>query len=936
MSDVTSIDNNFCLDLWQKQKVHEQWQSRKAPLFILHDGPPYANGDIHIGHALNKIFKDAINKFKAMEGYAVDFIAGWDCKGLPVESKAEQRFASEGLKRQQISADTLRARCREIATHYIGRQKKSFESMGITMNPRIYTTMDHKNELSIVRVLHDLAKTGLMHRDFKPIMWSCEEGTSLASAEIEYQDKKSTCIYVIFRITEAANSLLQNALIPIWTTTPWTLPMNQAIAYNPDFEYLLLDTDKGRMIVAASLLEQFKKDTKHHIDSILVLQTLNGDVLNGIKYTHPLQINHAFYKLVPSSHVLSDMGTGFVHIAPDHGEDDFHLGRAHGLKCLDYIDSDGHFTQSATELPDFLKGRFYADVENDMIRRLTDVGHIIGINRMTHSYPHSWRSRKPLIYRATKQWFINLRNKDLNLIDRTHNFAESIKWIPEKSQNRFVSILNSRSEWCISRQRAWGTPIPLFYENDNLIVDETTLNKTMAYLDEYGVDAWWSKDAHKAILGANGLKYEKISDIIDVWIESGATFLFLPEHIKQHGIDIIFEGSDQHRAWFQSGRFINALYSNESIVRAIKTHGYVTDIQGRKMSKSLGNGVEPNELIEGIGPDGLRLWVLRQDVSQDISYGHEQQKEIVALERKIMNTIKFMINHALPHNETDSQYQQLPALEKWLLHKLYELDKCLVRIQDQWDVHTLVEAIYTFCEHDLSKLYFDIRKDVLYWNQDDNEQKIIVRRCIDQAFHMLVRMIAPIMPFAAEKLSYMYHQQNTPNTPYESVLLSKFIHAQTFWRNEQIESDMKLILRLRKSINGESEKMRAAKLIKDNKDLSITFYARHDSALFALDNELICNITLAGAVHIVRDDHIDIRDDHVDIRDDHVNVENTIKHQRSKNHINDTQLQDLYHKMTLSILDGNKCDKCKVRNTDVALSGVTEIMLCKRCVKMFA
>lgn len=927
MSDIkTQISNDDCLALWKQQKVHEKWQKRDAKPFILHDGPPYANGEPHMGHALGQIFKDAVNKFKAMEGYAVNFICGWDCKGLPIEARAEKEFYDEGLKRSQVDPNELRLRCRDIASYYIDVQQKSFESMGVLMNDNIYTTMQHQNELNIVRVIHDFARKGLIYRDFKPVLWSCEEGTSLAAAEIEYKDKISTSVYVIFKIIEAEHDLLQDAYIPIWTTTPWSLPMNQAIAYNPDMHYVIIDTNKGRMIVASNLLESFTKDTNNHITEITVVTKILGNELGAMRYHYSLSSREGFYQVVPSCHVMDDMGTGFVHMAIDHGEDDFKIGKELGLKCLNYINEDGYFSDAT--LPEEIQGKFYSDTNNDIIKILSDSHSIIGIQQITHSYPHSWRSRKPVIYRAAKQWFIDLKNENLNLIDRVYHFAHEIKWMPEKSKQRFVSILQSRQEWCISRRRAWGTPIALFYDkNDNIIIDEEVLKNTVDYLSQHGVDSWWSENAQKSVIDED-IQCRPIHDIIDVWMDSGSTWTFLPEYIQNdHGIDLLFEGSDQHRAWFQSGRLVDALYNTKSTVKAIKTHGYVTDTKGRKMSKSLGNGIDPQELMDNIGPDGLRLWALRQDVSQDVSYDHAQQKDISSLERKIINTIKFIVNHASPDLDDTSlcndpnRYDKLPLLEKWILYRLYTLDQCLQDIQDQWNIHKLVEALHTFCEHDLSKVYFDIRKDVLYWNNDDDVNKIVVKKCLDTIFNILIRIIAPVMSFAAEKYYHMYHNIHYASRNYESILSSQFIHAPDFWCNDRLHQDMNDILQIRKAINGESEKLRAQKLIKDNKDVAAILYVDSNSPVLTLDTNLIKDVTFAGQINVIA---------------------SSVKQQNNVDSLlsGSTTESQLLDKVELQILSGNKCSKCKVRNNEVSeallLDQITKAMLCIRCTKMFS
>ena len=905
---IKSIDDKFCINFWKTQELHTKWKGRLdvRSLFVLHDGPPYANGEAHMGHALNKILKDYINKFKAMQGYAIDFIPGWDCKGLPIESKAERELLEDGISKDSITANMLRSKCKNIAEHYIKKHKIFFEDIGITMNDDIYTTIDSENELKIVQVIHDLARAGLLYRTFKPVMWSCEEGTSLAAAEIEYRNRRSTCIYMAFKIRHTDITYLKFASIPIWTTTPWTIPMNQAVACNSEYEYLIVDIGADRFVLASTLLEKFCKDINKDVSSISVIAHVKGSDLINTEYMHPMNSMNCekAYKVVVSDHVTADAGTGFVHIAPDHGEDDFIVGKQHNLQCLNYLKCDGCFIND-TCVPEFLRGKFYLDANQYVIDYLEANKSLLSVSTVLHSYPHSWRSRKPLIYRATKQWFIDLYSSEINLMKRANEFAHHIQWLPDKAQHRFLSILNSRKEWCISRQRTWGIPIPLFFKKDDtLLTDRAILDKTFAYLKKNGVDSWWSDEVQTVLLGDKASDYEKINDIADVWLESGSTFLFMPQHIQNHGIDLLIEGSDQHRAWFQSGRFVNALYSNKSIVRGIKTHGFVTDISGEKMSKSLANGVDPNDLVSRIGRDGLRLWALRQDVSQDVTYSQKQEKEIWSLQNKIINTLQFMLSHVVPNQCIT--YDALPKLEQWILHRLHQLNCQMVDIEKDWEIHKFVNHLHVFCEHDLSKIYFDTRKDILYWDLNSDPRKIRVKSFIDLVFHHLVRMVSPLMPFAAEKAWHIYQHFVLNNSRPTSILLESFLSIDSEWYNNDADIDLSSVFQLRKKLNAKSEYMRAQKLIKDNKDLEVIFFAPKASKIFDLDIDLITDITFAGKVNVAIDK--DCADDPVP---------------------NACARNCVVSDIELKILSGNKCSKCKKRAVDV--QNVNEMFLCQRC-----
>lgn len=854
INNSESNESKFFLQLWKEQNIHEKWKSRTAKPFILHDGPPYANGNAHMGHAANKILKDCINKFQAMSGYKINYIQGWDCHGMPIENRAEREFEAEGLKIHQVDCTTFLDKCKSIANRYICSQADTFENMGIISNNVHYTTMQHHNEISVIKVIHDFARRDLIYMAFKPVMWSCEEGTSLAAAEVEYYNKKSTAIYAGFRIISTDNKILEDAMIVIWTTTPWTIPMNQAIAYDSRLEYVVLDSSIGRMVIASELYNNFVRETKNHITDVKIVDTISGDNFKNVMCQHPLYHQHIERNvpLYASDHVVSDIGTGFVHIAPDHGEDDFKLGKKHGLECLRYINDDGLFAEHA---PPFLKGRFFADVEADIIKYLTDIDHLVGINTIVQSYPHSWRSKKPLIYRATKQLFVKLKDDKINLIKRCNQFADQIQWMPARSKQRFTSILQAREEWCISRQRRWGVPIALFYEptTGELILNENILTRTIEYLDEHGIAKWWEKDTKQYILGELAEKYEQILDIVDVWAESGATWLFLPDDLAKYNIDMLIEGSDQHRAWFQTSNIIAAMYSDTPKFNAIKTHGYVTDTKGHKMSKSLGNGIEPQEIIDKIGPDCLRLWVLRQDTAQDITYSKNQDIDLVSMKNKIHNTMKFMINHA--SDTYDLEYNNLDVLEKWLLHRVYNLHTIMLNMQNEWNIHVFVDKIHDFCEHDLSKIYIHTRKNILYGCSDEHNYKSKIQQCIGLVFRILAQFTAPILSFTAENAWYSYHQKFQSDREYESIFLTTFNEVKQEWHNDSIELSMKYILMLRKSINGVSEHLRAAKKIKDNRDLLITFGYTTDTEaeiINTIDHKMLTSVVYAGQIQIIK------------------------------------------------------------------------------------
>ena len=826
--------SDHCLKAWEG--LYNKWQA-KSKQFVLHDGPPYANGEIHVGHVLNKVLKDTVNRFMAFFGYKPQFILGWDCNGLPIESKVEKLFSDQyGIKRSQLKELPSRIvdfhnACRNYAEGWIQKQRESFIRLGVIADQSIYTTIDLANQISMIELMHKFAKRGLIYRSLKPVMWSCEETTALAEAEVEYKDKDSQAIDVLFRVVDSRISDTGDLFLPIWTTTPWTLPANRAVAFNKNISYLLVEADGRFLIIAESLLQPFTSRSKLELK---VVKKIDNSILDGIKCFSPLSKGQV--QLLHADFVTSDQGTGFVHIAPDHGVDDFNLCKDNNISCLAYLNDSGHYTNLPASM-DFLENKFYRDVDGEIIQFLHELNLIVGCTKITHQYPHSWRSKKPLIYRATRQWFI-----DVSKVDCSQEI-DKVSWLPRSSKERFRSTLKGRTEWCISRQRLWGTPIAMFYhsETGEILLDESVMRNVIKHLQDNGIVSWWDSASSMSILPPHLRQdYVPILDIVDVWFESGTTQKFILQKHNQYPADMYLEGSDQHRAWFQASMINGVFETGCAPYKCVKTHGYVLDKHGGKLSKSANNAPStPGHMLDVYGPDVLRLWVLRQNSSDDIAWSDSQIVETETMYLKIRNTIKFLITHA---TKAHTDYRSLGIIEKWILDEVYRLDNLVhllpigSQYSDPWQLHTVVNKIYHFCDMVLSRLYFDIRKDVLYWEPEASEVRVGVKGCMHEVLHYLLHWFSPIIPFMTEEV-------------WPDIHTREFIKCPEEWHNHEAQSQVEEMLKLRKLIYLEIEKLREAKEIKSVIDASVELQCAQDSPLHkqeqVLQNILIVsNVTL--------------------------------------------------------------------------------------------
>lgn len=788
---------------WQAEKIYEKTREvrRGAPKFILHDGPPYANGDMHIGHALNHILKDMVVRTQTLLGKDAPYVPGWDCHGLPIEWKVEEEYRKKKKNKDEVPAEEFRAECRAYAQGWVNVQREQLKRLGINGdwdNP--YLTMDFQAEATIVGELLKFAESGMLYRGAKPVMWSPVEKTALAEAEVEYEDITSTQIDVAFEIVESKVPELVGAYAVIWTTTPWTIPVNQALAYGPEVDYHHYRAHDGRrFIVAAALLEDFFSRTGLGpvAENVMgdadfteyALGTFKGSELAGTVARHPMHALGGFYAeprpLLAGDFVTTESGTGLVHMAPDHGEDDFELCKAHGINPKFVVEADGKYRADWLWLGgqgSVINPRFNAP-DGPVCADLREAGGLLAASAdYKHSYPHSWRSKAKVIFRCTPQWFVPMDKPMLRsspvaaypapapvettLRETALEAIADTRFVPEKGRNRIGAMVEGRPDWVLSRQRAWGVPITLFVDRKTgeYLVDEGVNDRIKAAILEKGVDAW-SDEAAQDLLGPNynADDYERVADILDVWFDSGSTHAFVlesgrwPDLLRPEGYtgpraDLYLEGSDQHRGWFQSSLLEACATRGHAPYKAVLTHGFTMDAKGLKMSKSLGNTVSPLKVMETNGADIIRLWALSVDYTEDHRIGDEILKGVADQYRKLRNTLRYLLGALDGFEEAERlPVEEMPELERYVLALLGKLDTVLREAVDAFDFNTYVRSLLDFCNEDLSAFFFDIRKDCLYCDAPTDAKRRAYRTVLDTLFHALVRYAAPVIVFTAEE-----------------------------------------------------------------------------------------------------------------------------------------------------------------------------------------
>lgn len=822
---------------WAAIDLHGKMRSaaRGRDRFVLHDGPPYANGHLHIGHALNKILKDVIVRTQSMQGKDAPYVPGWDCHGLPIEWKIEEKYRAEGLDKDQVDVVAFREECRQFAAKWIEIQREEFKRLGVAGDwDHPYTTMTFKAEATIAAELGRFLMDGSLYRGAKPVMWSVVEKTALAEAEVEYHDHTSITIWVGFPVVKASAPVLEGAKVVIWTTTPWTMPGNRAVAYGAGFEYVVVEVDAAqdgslarpgeRYVVLKDLAEQVARDAKC---SFRVVATLAGADLASTVCHHPLK-HHPEAKggydfevpLLAGDFVTTDTGTGFVHIAPGHGEDDWHLGVANGIAVPDTVQPDGtyypHVALFAGQsvLAQGKNGKYYSPVAKPVIEAMKATGCLLAHGKVEHSYPHSWRSKAPLIFRNTPQWFISMDKTGLR--DKALAAIEATRFVPDQGRNRIGSMVEGRPDWCVSRQRAWGVPITVFVEKKTgqPLRDQAVVDRIVEAFMAEGADAWYTSRPERFLgEGRDSADYEQVFDILDVWFDSGCTHAFVLEGDTWPGprwpADLYLEGSDQHRGWFQSSLLESCGTRGRAPYDAVLTHGFVLDEDGRKMSKSLGNVVSPQDVVSTMGADILRLWVIGSDYSDDLRIGQEILKTQVDIYRRLRNTLRYLLGALDGFTAAEKVAPgDMPELERWVLHRLTQLDAGLRQACADFEFHGWFTELHTFCAVDLSAFYLDIRKDALYCDAPDSPRRRAARTVMDILLDTLCKWLAPFLCFTAEEAWLARHPSEDG-----SVHLETFPAIPAEWQDDLLAAKWEAVRTVRRAVTGALEVERAAKRI---------------------------------------------------------------------------------------------------------------------------
>ncbi|MCB1706337.1 MAG: isoleucine--tRNA ligase [Halioglobus sp.] len=894
------------LKRWQEMGLYEKIREACAgrPKFILHDGPPYANGDLHVGHAVNKILKDVIVKSRTLDGYDAPYVPGWDCHGLPIELNVEKKVGKPGAK---VTATEFRQKCREYAQRQIDGQRTDFMRMGVVGDwSRPYLTMDFKFEANIVRALSRIIENGHLHKGFKPVHWCMDCGSALAEAEVEYQDKRSPAIDVAFvAVDPAAFNAACGAhysgeiAVPIWTTTPWTLPANMAVSLHPELDYVLIEGRDRALLVAQELAEPCA--ARYGLEAVNILGRCKGAALEHQMLQHCFLARQV--PVILGEHVTTEAGSGAVHTAPAHGQDDFVVGQKYGLEVYNPVGANGVY------LPDteFFAGQHVLKANTAVIELLQQRGVLLHSEEYDHSYPHCWRHKTPIIFRATPQWFVSMHQQ--GLLEQALTAVDGVQWLPEWGRARIDSMLAQRPDWCISRQRTWGVPIALFVHRETgaLHPDTTQLMEQVAQRMEHsGVDAWFELDAAE-LLGNEAGDYEKVTDTLDVWFDSGVTHACVLQQRPelQFPADLYLEGSDQHRGWFQSSLLTSMAIEGVAPYKTVLTHGFTVDGDGRKMSKSLGNIIPAKKVMDELGADILRLWVAATDYRGELTVSDEIFNRTADSYRRIRNTARFLLSNL---NGFDPAADALAAsdmlsLDRWAVDRAAQLQAEIIEAYRGFHFHQIYQKLHNFCAIDLGGFYLDVIKDRQYTTQADS----VARRSAQTAmFHIgeaLVRWIAPILSFTAEEI-----WENLPGERSPSVMLEQWYDGL-----QQLAADDAMgrgfwqrMMAVRGAVNKAMEAQRAAGVLRGSLDATVTLYCTTELAgtLLALGDELrFVLITSAASVEPL---------------------------EAAPAGAVSSELPEL--KLLIELADAEKCERCWHRSPSVGASAAHPT-LCERCIE---
>ena len=834
------------LKKWENNKLFEKLRknSKGKEKFVLHDGPPYANGHIHMGTALNKILKDVITRFHQMSGKDSVYVPGWDCHGLPIEWKIEEQYKKRKKNKDEVPIKDFRKECREFAKSWIDVHIKEFKRLGVVGDfDNYYSTMSNDAEAQIVRELGKFLLDGSLYQGFKPVLWSTVEKTALADAEVEYMDHTSNTIYVAFKVKETNKEFLKDTSIIIWTTTPWTIPANKALAFNSNIDYSVLEIDElenfkdKKIVVAKNLINEITNQCE--IKNFKELKTFKGSEFKGTICSHPFS-NLGFDYNVPlldAQFVNLDQGTGIVHCAPSHGPDDFNLCLKNNIPSLYTVDNAGLYTK---EIPYFTNTHIFK-ADPMVIEKLKEQNKLLKSDKLNHSYPHSWRSKAPLIYRATPQWFISMKKNDLR--KKAIKAINNTTFYPRKGKDRLLSMVEGRPDWCVSRQRVWGVPLPIFINKKTKepLRDKKVINRIAAIYEKQGSDCWFTDDS-KIFLGEeyNPNDYEKLNDIVEVWFDSGSTHSFVLEKRKdlKWPADMYLEGSDQHRGWFHSSLLESCGTRGRAPFESILSHGFVVDGKGMKMSKSMGNVISPEDILKNYGADILRVWVAASDYAEDLRIDKNILIQHAESYRKIRNTFRFILGNIQDKFEQPNleaiNVNELDELEQYILHKLYHINISVEENLRNYNFHKLYKELLNFCTLDLSSFYFDIRKDVLYCDSLNSKKRkncIIVLNIILES---ILKWFAPILVFTTEEIFSLINKENQ-----KSIHEYTFTKIPTNWNNKKLNDKWEQLFKIKQEANLAIEVKRSSKEIGSSLEAEVKLALDKDR------NKLFENLDLA-------------------------------------------------------------------------------------------
>jgi isoleucyl-tRNA synthetase len=895
------------LNEWDNNDIYGKIResSLNKEKYILHDGPPYANGHIHIGHALNKILKDIIVKSKQMSGYDSPYVPGWDCHGLPIEIEVEKKL---GEKKKTLTRDQIRKICKEYAANFIDIQKVEFKRLGVFGewdNP--YLTMNYSYEAKIVEELGKFLLNGSVYKGKKPIYWCSSCKTALAEAEVEYNDKTSPSIYVKFPAKEDISSVLpklagKDVKIVIWTTTPWTIPSNLAISLHPDFIYSAVEHNGETLIMAKELVSSVMETAG--ITDYEIVTEFSANTLDKFKFKHPLYDRDSIVLL--GEHVTLEAGTGCVHTAPGHGQDDYEVGLKHGLDIYAPVDDNGHFIDEV----EFFAGKYVFSANKDVIAKLIEMEALLKEESISHSYPHCWRCKKPIIFRSTEQWFISMENNDLRK-KALECIREQVKWIPKWGRERIYNMIESRPDWCISRQRAWGVPITVFHckKCGETNADKEIMDNLKRLFSENGVDIWFTLPPSELLpagkkcskCGADDFKKEM--DILDVWFDSGVSYAAVCEerdYLKDKP-DLYLEGSDQHRGWFHSSLLASVGTRGRAPYDSVLTHGFVVDKDGKKMSKSTGNVISPDEIIKKNGAELLRLWVAAEDYTDDVKISSEILSRLCEAYRRIRNTCRFILGNLNEFNPKEDivKRDEMHILDKWVLTKLNKLVERVLKAYDDFEFHLVYHSIHNFCAVELSSFYLDILKDRLY----TSPPKSMLRRSAQSAMYEIVKTLmaisAPVLSFTAEEV---WKYIPTDGAKKQSVHLELFPKTVSYEGDEELLNIFDKLIAIREEVLKKLEESRRDKVIGHSLNAAVSIYAKGDTkdTLEHFKAEL-SNIFIVSKVELLT---------------------------QESGALKDTEIEDL--KIEVKKAAGEKCERCWIYSESVGTDSEHET-ICKRC-----